>query len=160
MNGTVDLRLGALKIFTSWPWGESWNFMKLPGGGGKGIRMSKNKEELEQNFVQVQHLGRFFFGKKIFGTFLGKPPNIHPILPYTNIIYCNPYFWYVSSGYVQNPTRISLLFLLRSEVPGSPVFMMQLCILEVLTKTDGGFVRIGWWGDFESIFSWSYVIQK
>jgi len=38
------------------------------GGGGKGIRMSKNKEELEQNFVQVQ-----------------------------------------------------------SEVPGSPVFMMQLC---------------------------------
>lgn len=38
-------------------WMEPWNFMKLPGGGGKGIRMSKNKEELEQNFVQVQHLG-------------------------------------------------------------------------------------------------------
>ena len=37
--------------------------MKLPGGGGKGIRMSKNKEELEQNFVQVQHLGRIFFEK-------------------------------------------------------------------------------------------------
>ena len=28
------------------------------GGGGKGIRMSKSQEELEQNFVQVQPLRR------------------------------------------------------------------------------------------------------
>ena len=32
-------------------------FCSATGGGGKGIRMSNSKEELEQNFVQVQPLG-------------------------------------------------------------------------------------------------------
>ena len=65
----------------------------VPGGGGKGIRMSKNKEELEQNFVQVQHLGCRKFIRR----------QISPLRP-----------------------KCRTVFLLRSEVPGSPVFMMQL----------------------------------
>ena len=70
----------------------------VPGGGGKGIRMSKNKEELEQNFVQVQHLG------------------------------CRKEIRRQISSSLRPKCRT--VFLLRSEVPGSPVFMMQLCILD------------------------------
>ena len=95
--------------------GSSNRSQASEGGGGKGIRMVQEEKDLESSFFQVQSPGSVsdIQRPKKSSIPLLKHPSV-PLYPFLDqlLLAC----W-----------LLDLAERVRNEVPGSPIFMMQLC---------------------------------